>query len=126
MTRMLAVAICLLVALSFGLAACRPEPKYEDISETEAQQLIASGDVVVIDVREPFEYDAGHIPGAKLIPLGTLKQELSKLDKTAQYIVVCRSGNRSGEASRIMAENGFRKVKNMQGGMLAWQGPVER
>ncbi len=120
------LAVGLIVVVVSGLVACQNQPKYEDISVTEAQQLIASGNVVVIDVREPFEYESGHIPDARLIPLGTLKQEVPKLDKTLRYVIVCRSGNRSGEAARVMSNNGFQNVKNMQGGMLAWQGPVAR
>jgi rhodanese-related sulfurtransferase len=75
----------------------------------------------VLDVREPGEYAAGHIPGALLIPLGELPDRLHEVPEEGPVVVVCRSGNRSGQALRFLRQQGFDNVHNMLGGMLAWQ-----
>lgn len=102
------------------------QKQYEDVTAAQAEKLIASGDIVVIDVREPFEFADGHIPGATLIPLGVIQSKLASLNPDSSYLLVCRSGNRSGQASRILVAQGFKNVRNMSGGMLAWRGKVER
>lgn len=99
--------------------------RFQDISTQQVLARMEKGDqLTIIDVREPYEYKAGHIPGAVLIPLGELSEHLSKLDKESEIFVVCRSGNRSRTAANLMAKNGFRQVRNVTGGMLAWTGPV--
>ena len=74
---------------------------------------------LVIDVRQPDEYRSGHIPGAKLIPLGELKQRMKKLPQNKDIVCVCASGHRSRSATRILVEAGF-DATNMKGGMLSW------
>jgi rhodanese-related sulfurtransferase len=116
-----------LIAVLFSvllLAGCNGG-SYKTISVTEAETMIESGKVEVIDVRTPEEYTAGHIPESKLIPLQTLEGMLSELDKEKEYLIVCRSGNRSAEASAILAQNGFQMIYNMGGGMNEWTGDVE-
>lgn len=110
----------------FFLGRGEPQAKYEDITPAKAQAMLKEGKAVFIDVREQYEYDAGHIPGITLIPLGTLGEKLPTLDKTKTYVIVCRSGNRSGQAARLMLANGFKTVYNMSGGMNAWRGEVVR
>jgi rhodanese-related sulfurtransferase len=86
-------------------------------------------DVVLIDVREQEEYDAGHIPGVKLIPLGQLQQRLAEIPTDKTVVVTCRSGNRSGQGAVLLRQSGFSRVHNMDGGILAWEAaglPVER
>nr|WP_302104716.1 rhodanese-like domain-containing protein [Polycladomyces sp. WAk] len=73
----------------------------------------------VLDVRKAEEWTKGHIPGAIHIPLDELPLRLGELDPNREWIVVCRSGNRSAKACAYLAERGFR-VRNMRGGMLAW------
>ena len=75
---------------------------------------------VIVDVREPSEWQEGHIPGAIHIPLGTLPQRLSQLDANKELVVVCRSGNRSMKASQLLRQAGYSKVYNMSGGMIDW------
>lgn len=75
---------------------------------------------VFIDVRQPEEWEEGVIPGAKTIMLAELPEHLDKLDKDASYVMVCRSGGRSGRAQQMMAAAGFSQVVNFDGGMLAW------
>ncbi|WJE15617.1 rhodanese-like domain-containing protein [Halobacillus sp. ACCC02827] len=78
----------------------------------------------IIDVREDEEVAEGKIPGAAHIPLGFIEERAVELDKDTPYIMVCRSGGRSGRASEILMSKGF-DVTNMEGGMLAWEGPTE-
>lgn len=85
--------------------------------------------VFVIDVREPWEYAEGHIPGVTLIPLGELAARLDEIPVNGEVIVTCRSGNRSQQAADYLLQQGFDNVHNMAGGILAWQDaglPVER
>lgn len=72
--------------------------------------------VVLIDVREPFEFEDGHIPGAVLMPLGTVGTRWKELSKHTQVIVVCRSGNRSTHATRQLHELGVKQAVNLTGG----------
>ncbi len=73
----------------------------------------------LLDVRQPEEFRSGHIPGAKLSPLGELHTRLKELPKNQEIIVVCRSGNRSLSATRQLAGAGY-NVVNLRGGMTAW------
>jgi sulfur dioxygenase len=87
-------------------------------------------DVQIVDVREPAEFDGplGHVPGAKLLPLGLLSAQISALEKTKPIVTVCRSGARSAQATVILGRAGFAKVANLAGGMLRWRAqrfPVE-
>lgn len=74
----------------------------------------------LLDVREPQEYREGHISGARLIPLGELGKRLGELPRDREILVICRSGNRSGAATRQLLSAGFRAV-NLSGGMIGWQ-----
>ncbi|MBX9603647.1 MAG: molybdopterin-synthase adenylyltransferase MoeB [Bryobacteraceae bacterium] len=82
-------------------------------------------DFQFIDVREPHEYQICSIPGAKLIPLGDLPQRVQELDMTRDLVAHCKSGVRSGKAIDFLKQAGFRKVKNMKGGILAWSDQVD-
>jgi adenylyltransferase/sulfurtransferase len=97
-----------------------------DIEVTEVKQKLDRGDkFTFIDVREPHEYQICSIPGAKLIPLGQLPKHLNELDKNAEIVVHCKSGNRSGKAVAMLKENGFLHARNMKGGILAWSDKVD-
>ncbi len=76
----------------------------------------------LIDVREPFEYDEANI-GGQLIPLGDLSDHLDELEKwkDEEIVLMCRSGQRSGNAQQFLQTQGFSDVYNLEGGMLAWQ-----
>jgi rhodanese-related sulfurtransferase len=103
------------------LAACGISSEgYRNISSDEAKKLIDNKEVVVLDVRTPEEYQDGHIPNALLVPLQELENKLNDLDKTEPYLVVCRSGNRSTQASEILTSNSFTNIYNMTGGMNSW------
>lgn len=88
------------------------------------KKLEASEKVHMIDVREADEVAAGKIPGAEHIPLGLVEFKYQDLDKTKEYVIICRSGGRSGKACQFLEGQGF-DVTNMSGGMLDWQGEVE-
>ena len=97
----------------------------KEISTKELEHLLNAGeDVNMIDVRETHEVAEGHIPGVINIPLGLLEFRMNELDKSKEYIMVCRSGGRSGQATQFLAGQGF-NVTNMTGGMLAWEGEVK-
>ena len=80
-------------------------------------------DVQIIDVREADEFNGplGHVPGAVLIPLGTLSGNAERLSKTKPIVTVCRSGARSAQATVLLGKAGFEKVANLSGGMLRWR-----
>jgi rhodanese-related sulfurtransferase len=82
--------------------------------------LRSNPDVVLIDVREDDEFAAGHIPEATLIPLGQLSSRLNEIPKDKTVVAVCRSGNRSGQATQLLRQAGF-DAHNMDGGMISWE-----
>lgn len=88
------------------------------------EKLQAGEDLNLIDVREVAEVEASHIPGIIHIPLNLLEFRLHELDKTKPYIMVCRSGGRSGQATTFLESQGF-DVTNMSGGMLEWNCEVK-
>ncbi|MEA3145235.1 MAG: sulfur-carrier protein adenylyltransferase/sulfurtransferase [Verrucomicrobiota bacterium] len=96
------------------------------ITATELKTRIDRQDkFVLIDVREPFEYEISRIPGSKLIPLGELPARLSELDSADDIVLHCKMGGRSAKALRILQEAGFRKLNNLQGGITAWSDDVD-
>ncbi len=97
----------------------------ESMTPEEARQMIeaaATDSVVLLDVRQPQEYVAGHIPGSKLIPLPDLMDRLEELDPSKPHIVYCAMGGRSRMAAQMLAGQEFDKVYNLSGGFHAWTG----
>ncbi|HEY0790077.1 MAG TPA: molybdopterin-synthase adenylyltransferase MoeB [Chthoniobacterales bacterium] len=80
---------------------------------------------VLVDVREPYEYDICRIQGSRLIPLGELPARLSELDSADEIVLQCKSGARSARALHILQEAGFKKLHNLEGGILAWADQVD-
>jgi glyoxylase-like metal-dependent hydrolase (beta-lactamase superfamily II)/rhodanese-related sulfurtransferase len=80
-------------------------------------------EVQIVDVREPAEFNGplGHVPGARLIPLGKLSDHMTELNKEKPLVTVCRSGARSAQATVLLGKAGFHKVANLSGGMLRWR-----
>jgi sulfur-carrier protein adenylyltransferase/sulfurtransferase len=95
----------------------------EEIEPFEAAQEIEGGGVVLVDTREPHEYQEAHLEGGKLVPPGLLLDEIESAapDKSARTILYCRSGNRSYIAAEQMKALGYEDVASMAGGILAWQ-----
>jgi len=97
-----------------------------EIEVAEVKTMQDRGDnFVLIDVREPHEYQICRIPGSKLIPLGEVPKRLNELDKDADIVVHCKSGMRSAKACSILRQAGFQHVRNMKGGILAWSDRVD-
>ena len=97
-----------------------------DIDPVEVKAKIDRGDpFVLIDVREPHEYQICKIPYAKLIPLGDLPKRVSELNSADEIVAHCKSGMRSAKAVDFLKQAGFRKVRNMKGGILAWSDKVD-
>lgn len=91
------------------------------INAAEAKERInGANPPYLLDVRETYEYREAHIPGARLIPLGELGTKLDELPRDREILVICRSGNRSGTATRQLLGEGFKAV-NLSGGMIGWQ-----
>jgi adenylyltransferase/sulfurtransferase len=100
-------------------------PDFE-ITPLELRAKMDRGDeFVLVDVREPEEYAICRIPGARLIPRATLPERLHELSSADDIIVHCRSGVRSGQAVEFMKQAGYRKVKNLVGGILRWSDDVD-
>jgi rhodanese-related sulfurtransferase/glyoxylase-like metal-dependent hydrolase (beta-lactamase superfamily II) len=91
-----------------------------DISVQEAHQRLLHG-ATLLDVREPFEFVSGHVPGALNIPLGQLAAGHTALEARREIVVICASGSRSALAAQLLRRAGFATVSNVAGGMLAWQ-----
>lgn len=99
---------------------------HQEIKPLEVKEKLENNEELsIIDVREDDEVAQGKIPGAKHIPLGEIPDRLDEIDENREHIMVCRSGGRSGKATDFLESKGY-KVKNMPGGMLEWEGKVER
>jgi rhodanese-related sulfurtransferase len=128
----------LLIAVAFASGAMLLWPYLRratggpSVSPAQATQLINREDALVIDVREPGEYGAGHILGAKNVPLSRIDSsgaEVAGKRKDRPVILYCETGNRSARAAATLKGQGYTKVLNLAGGMGAWQQaglPVER
>ncbi len=97
-----------------------------DITPQELAAKLKRGEPVrLIDVREPVELEVSKLPGAELIPLGQLAANLSKLDSAQDIVLFCRSGSRSTRALELLVSAGFRKARNLKGGINAWAREVD-
>ena len=101
-----------------------------EVFAREAQSKLEAGDgVLLIDVREPWEYAAVHAPGAMLIPLGEFVRRFGELPREQELLVICHSGYRSYQAATFLRRQGYPRVANVVGGMEEWEAsglPVER
>lgn len=111
-----------LIAAVFLLAGCSSSFSTNNLTVAEFSTKAAEAGVITLDVRTPGEYAEGHLQGAQLIDFqsGNFENEIVTLDKNATYAVYCRSGNRSGQAVKVMQEAGFTNVFNMNGGVIDW------
>ena len=126
-----------LLALILAIAACSgestPDTVNSPIEEIDVSTLAATidvqtaaalqgrDDVILIDVREQHEYDAGHIPEITLIPMSEIQSRVDEIPTDVEVILTCRSGNRSGQVHAYLEELGYDNVHNMAGGILAWE-----
>ncbi len=117
-----------LVAIGVG-AACvgggRPVGYVVLTAQQLEQRLAAHEALVIVDVREPSEFAARHIPGARLIPYeGAAGRVLTELDRRDQIVFVCHTGPMGDELARLLVANGYPHVANLDGGMGGWTGPT--
>lgn len=99
---------------------------YNEISAEELKKRLESGNEVrLLDVREPYEFAAGHIPGALNVPVSVLPLRTGEIDKDGEWLVICHAGVRSAMACEYLSAFGW-KVTNVAGGMCEWTGEVER
>jgi rhodanese-related sulfurtransferase len=111
-----------LIASVLLLAGCSSSTGAIDLGVSEFSTKVAEAGVITLDVRTPIEFAEGHIERARLIDFqsGNFENEIAALDKNATYAVYCRSGNRSGQAVKVMQDAGFTNVFNMNGGVIEW------
>ncbi len=96
------------------------------ISVHELEERRRRGDdLVLVDVREPREWEIAHLPGARLIPLAHLPERVSELDTSRELVLYCHTGQRSARALEFLRQAGFRKLKNLRGGIDAWSREVD-
>jgi phage shock protein E len=119
------VAIAVLVIVAIVLVSNGQKPAQTAagptvISAAQAYQKYQQGNVFFLDVREPDEWNSGHIPNTTLIPLGELQNRLNELPKDKEIVVVCRTGHRSLQGAQTLVTNGFTNVFSMDGGVHAW------
>lgn len=119
----------LFVILLVGWTSCNSQTEnkaqttgYQDLNVAEFKAKMAQPGTVVLDVRTPEETAEGKIEGAVEIDFEgqNFEAEIDKLDKNKTYLVYCRSGGRSSQASELMAEKGLKNIYNLTGGYLAW------
>lgn len=113
----------LAVITSLLLAGCSTTTNgATNMNVSEFSKKITESGVVILDVRTPGEFAEGYIEGAQNIDFqsGNFENEIAALDKNVTYAVYCRSGNRSGQAAKIMHDAGFHDVYNLDGGVIDW------
>ena len=97
-----------------------------DITPTELKARLDQGNHIrIIDVREPHEWEISHIEGAQLIPLTSLAEHMNELDSAEEIVLQCKTGGRSARALDLLRTAGFRKLKNLKGGINAWARDVD-
>ena len=97
-----------------------------DVSVDEALRLWQNKEAILIDVRTPAEYRDGHIPGVVNIPLDELEKRMGEVPKDKKVVLICRTGNRSAQGTKLLRSKGFNNVYNSTGGMTTWKGPVTK
>jgi adenylyltransferase/sulfurtransferase len=96
------------------------------ISPKELRARLDKGDqLVLLDVRDQWEYDLAKLPGSILIPLATLPQSMAQLDRKTEIVAICHHGMRSADATNFLLQQGFVSVKNLVGGIDAWSVQVD-
>lgn len=120
MKRLFALLTSLLLLAGCGEKGA--ESAYQQISQEKAKEMMDTQEVIILDVREQNEYDSGHIPGALLLPVGTIDEETAAQvipEKDSTVLVYCRSGNRSKTAASALAKLGYTNIFEF-GGISTW------
>ena len=127
MKRIFPLIFAMLLVLT-GCGGTAAENTYQQITQEEAKNMMDTQEAIVLDVREQDEFDAGHIPGAVLLPVGTITKDtaatvIPELDSVV--LVYCRSGNRSKKASQALVDLGYTGIYEF-GGINTWPYEVEQ
>ena len=125
MKRMIPFLLVLLLLTGCGGNAA--DGSYHQITQEEAKEMMDTQEVIILDVREQDEYDSGHIPGAVLLPVGTINEDTAAEvipEKDSTVLVYCRSGNRSKTAAAALALLGYTKIYEF-GGINTWRYETE-
>ena len=126
MKRLFLVLTALLLMLT-GCGGKESDSSYQQITQEKAKEMIDTQEVIILDVREQDEYDSGHIPGAVLLPVGTIDEDTAAAvipEKDTSVLIYCRSGNRSKTASSTLADLGYTNVYEF-GGINSWPYEIE-
>ena len=121
MRRILPLILAMIWILT-GCGGTTVENTYQQITQETAKEMMDTQEVVILDVREQYEYDSGHIPNAVLLPVGTITEDTAAAvigDPDTVVLVYCRSGNRSKTASQALADLGYTNVYEF-GGINDW------
>ncbi len=102
------------------------EPKgWSSITPEQLQQMLESGEeLVIVDVREKNLYDENHVPGAIWIPYSSVRDRMKELNTDDTIVFVCHSGPMGAASAQLLADNGYKSVYNLEGGMAAWKSQV--
>lgn len=121
------IPFLLSILLLTGCSGGTSDGTYEQITQEAAKEMMDTQEVIVLDVREQSEYDSGHIPGAVLLPVGSIDEETAAAvipEKDSTVLVYCRSGNRSKTASSTLAGLGYTNIYEF-GGINTWPYEIE-
>ena len=121
MKRIFPLLLTFLLLLT-GCGGSGSDSSYQQITQEEAKEMMDTEEVIILDVREQDEYDSGHIPGAVLLPVGSIDEDTAAEvipEKDSTVLVYCRSGNRSKTASSALAELGYTNIYEF-GGINTW------
>ena len=109
-----------------GASASGPDEGLEVTARALAAEIEAGRSLVLLDVREPFEWEICRIAGSRLVPLGELPQHLGEIDRGASVVTICHTGVRSLDAARFLRERGIAGARSLRGGVAAWAEDVDR
>lgn len=114
------IALYLLWSKRVGVKGIR------NVSTGELAEMVTQKGTTFVDVREPHEYKGGHVPQMKNIPLSVLRKRIGEIPADRTVVLMCRSGNRSMQAARILKSHGYKDIVNVRSGMTGWTGKVVR
>ena len=104
---------------------CNPVTEFEITAKELAERIERGDDLVLVDVREPYEHEAGHLLNDIHIPLQQVPAQIEKIPADKEVVLYCRSGGGSARAQQFLMSNGYRRVKNLVGGMQGWKRDVD-
>ena len=126
------IALLAIIGCSNGRSSNAPKSDspgaqtVQQVSMEEAVKAWRNREAVFVDVRTVEEYKQGHVPGAVLIPLAEIENRRGEIPIDKKVYIICRSGNRSSQANLILQKRGIGNTYSVNGGMLDWQGDVEK